>query len=293
MKPKAITLILSALCAGVASISAQGGFVLFGEAGPALAPEQKTVRPLTAPYFHEDSFVTTDFRAWWVRHHFYSDTIGGHATVAALQVRVAITQQLQLVAYKDGHTRFSGTMGGESGWNDVGAGLKWAFLQDWDRELHAAVGLGYELSLGDEAVLQNTQTLRLWGSVNKSFDRLHLGATANYLKANNRSAGALGNADMLTGHLHADYFVNAWFSPVIEMNAYWVTNAGPVDAPFSGVDAVSIGGGKNEDTYTIAVGGEFRPFEDGLALRAAYETQIFSSRSLFGHRWTLSAVFEF
>lgn len=293
MNCKTYTLIASALVAGSLSLSAQGGFVLFGESGPTLAPEEKTVRPLTAPYFHEDSFITTDIRAWWLRHHFYNDTIGGRVTVSALQARLALTQSLQLVAYKDGYTNFSGTLGNESGWNDIGAGLKWAFLQDWSRALHAAAGLGYEFSLGDQEVLQNTDTPRMWGSINKAFDRLHLGATANYLIANNRTAGMLGNADMITLHFHADYFINQWFSPVVEVNAYFVTDEGPGVVPFSGVDAVSIGGGENEDTYTLALGGEFRPFPQGPAFRGAYETQLSNNVSLFGHRWTVSAVYEF
>src|SRR5690606_18391640 len=116
MNHKTLTLLASAFFAGALSLSAQGGFTLFGEPGPTLAPEDRTVRPLTAPYFHEDSFVTTDLRAWWARHHFYSDTIGGHATIAALQARLALTENLQLVAYKDGYTKFSGTLGDESGW---------------------------------------------------------------------------------------------------------------------------------------------------------------------------------
>lgn len=287
------TLVASALFAGTLSLTAQGGFVVFGESGPSLEAEAKTVRPLTSPYFHEDSFVTTDVRAWWVQHHFYSDTIGGDATVAALQARLAFTSNLQLVAYKDGYTSFNDTLGEESGWNDVGAGLKWALLQDWERELHAAVGVGYEFPLGDRDVLQDTGGLRLWGSLNKSFDRLHLGLTANFLKADDRSDGALGNADMVTLHFHSDYYVNPWFSPVVELNAFIVTNEGPVGAQFSGVDAVSIGGGENEDTVTGAIGGEFRPFADGPSFRGAYETELSDSRSLFGHRWTVSAVYEF
>lgn len=294
MNRKSFTLLASALLAGTVSLSAQGGFVLFGNSGPSLTAKNKTVRPLTAPYFHEDSFITTDIRAWWVQHEFYSDTIGGEATVYALQARLALTKNLQLVAYKDGYTEFSGgALDGADGWNDIGAGLKWAFLQNWNRSLHAAVGIGYEIPLGDEEVLQDTGTLRFWGSVNKGFDRLHLGATANYLKADDRSDGLFGNADLVTLHLHADYYVNKWFSPVVELNGYIVTDEGPGVFPFSGVDAVSIGGGEDEDTYTVAFGAEFRPFAQGPSFRGAYERQLSDNQSLFGHRWTVSGVYEF
>lgn len=293
MKTKTCIIASSLIALAASMAQAQGGFTVFGESGSAPAPEQRFVRPISAPYFHEDAFITSDVRAWYVKHHFYGDTIGGDLDVYALQVRLALTPTLQFVAYKDGYSKYNDTLNNNSGWNDVGAGLKWAFLQDWEQNLHLAVGIGYELSVGDRDVLQSTRTLRLWGSANKGFDRLHLGATVNYLKANNRSDGMLGNADMITAHLHADYRVNDWFSPVVEVNGYFVTKEGPVGAPFSGVDAVSIGGGKNEDVITGAVGAEFRPFGDHIGLRGAYETQLSNSRSLFGHRWTLSAVYEF
>ena len=77
------------------------------------------------------------------------------------------------------------------------------------------------------------------------------------------------------------------------VNGYFVTDEGAGVAPFSGVDAVSIAGGKNEDTITGALGGEFRPLGDALGLRVAYETELSNSTSLFGHRWTVSAVYEF
>ncbi len=273
-------------------LNAQGGYVLFGDSAPEVSPEQKVVRPLTAPYFHEDSFVTTDLRAWYLNHDL--DVVGGDVTVAALQVRVALTESLQLVAYKDGYTDFDGgALNGQNGWNDIGAGLKWAFLQDWENQLHAAVGIGYEFGWGDDEVLQDTDELRLWASVNKGFDALHLGATVNYIIASDTDDGALGNADLVTLHLHADYYVNEWISPVVEINGYFVQDEGSTGAPFSGLDAVSVGGGEDEDTITGAIGLELRPLGPELGLRAAYETELSDSTNLFGHRWTFSAVYEF
>ena len=294
MKNKTPSLLFTCTALAVTSACAQGGFVLFGDSGPAPAPEERFVRPLTAPYFHEDSFVTSDLRAWYLQHHFYGDTVGGEAEVFALQVRLALTESLQLVAYKDGYTEFDDTaLGSPDGWNDVGAGLKWAFVQDWENQFHAAAGIGYEFALGDDEILQDSNELRLWLSANKGFDRLHLGATANYIVADDNGENARGNADLVTLHLHADYRVNDWFSPVLEVNGYFVTDEGPGTTDFSGVDAVSLGGGGDEDTITGALGAEFRPFGEELGLRAAYETELSDSTSLFGHRWTLSAVYEF
>ncbi len=286
------TTLLLALSA-TSGLQAQQGFTLFGDPGPSIPPEQRTVRPLTAPYFHEDAFVTTDVRGWYVKHHFYDDTIGGDVDVYALQLRVALTHNLQFVAYKDGYTDFNNTLGNASGWNDIGAGIKWAFLQDEANQFHLAAGIGYAFAFGDRDILQDAGELRLWLSANKGFDRLHLGAVANYRIADSRSDGVLGSSDMLTLHFHADYYLTKWFSPVLELNGYFVTSEGPGGMPFSGVDAVAIGGGKNEDTITGSIGAEFRPFGPELGIRAAYETELTNAQSLFGHRWTLSTVYEF
>lgn len=296
MNNKINTLLTVGIFAAGSSTFAQGGFVLFGESGPGLDPEQRVVRPISAPYFHEDAFITTDLRAWYLEHDFDSDTAtvlnNGSAMVAALQIRVALTEQLQLVAYKDGYTEFddAGNLGDNSGMNDLAAGLKWAFIQDWENQLHVAAGIGYELSVGEEDVLQDSDELRLWLSANKGFGRLHFGATANFLKAMDSDDSLLGNADMVTLHVHADYYLTEWFSPVVELNGYMAQDEGAV--PFSGVDAGSLPGGEENDTYTIAFGGELRVV-DGLGLRAAYETELNDNVSLFGDRWTLSAVYEF
>lgn len=271
------------------TLNAQGGFVLFGDSSVEIAPEEKFVRPITAPYFHEDSFVTTDLRAWYLKHHFYGDSLGGDVTVMALQVRVALTESLQLVAYKDGYTEFddAAILGDSDGWNDIGAGLKLAFIQDWENQFHMAVGVGYEIGWGDDEVLQDTDEIRLWASANKGFGGLHLGATVNYIISDDDDLGS----DMLMVHFHADYFVCDWFSPVIEVNGYFAQDDGGL--MINGVDAVSLPGGGDNDVWTGALGFELRPLGPDFGIRAAYEAELSDNTTLFGHRWTLSAVYEF
>lgn len=84
MKTKTCIIASSLIALAASMAQAQGGFTVFGESGPAPAPEQRFVRPISAPYFHEDAFITSDVRAWYVKHHFYGDTIGGDLDVYAL-----------------------------------------------------------------------------------------------------------------------------------------------------------------------------------------------------------------
>lgn len=272
----------------------QKGFVLFGDNVAKPPSEQKTVRPISAPYFHEDSFVTTDLRAWYISHEL--GEIKGSLDVVALQVRVALTESIQFVAYKDGYSNFKDTaIDGlvSEGWNDIGVGLKWAFIRDWEKQFHMAAGIGYEFGVGDDQALQDTDEYRFWLSANKGFGKLHFGATANWIIAEDTEDKLLGNSDLITVHFHTDYYLTEWFSPILELNFYFVQDEGDIGVPFSGVDAVSLGGGEKEDTITGALGFELRPLGETLNLRAAYETQLNSENSLFGYRWTFSTVYEF
>ena len=294
------SVILAAVAGAVASsavLAQQPGFVLFpGEERTTLEvpAEHRFVHPVSSPYYHEDAFVTSDVRAWLVRHSFprSSPIDGGHATVAAVQIRFALTERLGLVAYKDGYTWLSSGLINEDGVNDLAAGLKYAVIQDWENQFHVSLGAGYEFGVGRERVLQGDSELRLFGAVNKGFGPLHLGATVNYLVATG-SEDALGDADRLFWHLHLDYRLTDWFSPVLEFNGYHVVSAGTEVLPMQGVDVANFGAG--DDVITAALGAEVRPFQtDALAFRAAYETPLTSRRQeLWGWRLTFSAVWWF
>ena len=292
----AIHTIVSATIVSVNASAQHADFVLFGEAsegGANQAAEDKAVHPITAPFFHEDSFITSDVRAWVIYHDFPKSSLidGGHAKAAALQLRLALTDEIQFVAYKDGYIDFNTGLIDDSGFFDIGGGIKFNLLHDWETNLHASVGIGYEARTGESEVLQNDDEWRFWGSVNKGLDRLHLGATVNLFLVDDKDGG-LGNSDRLSWHLHADYYVNEWFSPVVELNGYHVLDEGNPALPFQGVDVANVGGGEDEEVVTVGLGAEFRVL-DNLGLRFAYESPLTSNEDLFGYRWTFSATYAF
>jgi hypothetical protein len=288
--------IATASVALVGGASAQhADFVLFGEPDPeaAAVPEShQFVHPISSPYVHENSFITTDIRAWYVYHEFPNSNLGGDAQVAAVQVRLALTDRLQLVAYKDGYVWFDDSTVNDEGFNDIAAGLKYNFYRDVENQLYMSGGIGYELGLGDSEVLQDDDELRIWGSIDKGFDELHVGATLNYFYPTG-TEDALGDSERISWHLHADYYLTDWFSPVININGYHTTDASST-APlgFTGVDVANLGGGESEDVITIAFGGEFRINPD-VSFRAAYEIPLTDNNDLFGDRITASFVWEF
>lgn len=301
LTPSARRMLAAATAAFVAAVAvlpsaacgADGGFVLFGSDRPAAAvpAEQVFVHPITTPYYHEDSFVTSDVRAWFAYQDFQRGGVldGGSAKDYAVQVRVPLTDSLQFVAYKDGYLDFDSGLTDDSGWNDVAAGLKWSFLQDWEHQLHAAVGVGYQFPVGDPSVLQNDNEVRTWASVNKGFGKLHLGATVNALWHFGRE-DPLGDSDRFIWNLHADYFVADWFSPVVEVNGFHSFNDGNEVVQVSGLDVANLGGG--EDVVTLGLGGEFR-LGRRWAARVAYELPLTAGEQLYGSRVTASLVLSF
>lgn len=68
MKTVSIVPLAAALCLTAQTVSGQGGFVLFGDGAEAQKPEYKVVRPISAPYFHEDAFISSDLRAYYLNH---------------------------------------------------------------------------------------------------------------------------------------------------------------------------------------------------------------------------------
>lgn len=259
--------------------------------------EDIPVHPITAPYWNEDASITTDVRPVFVYHSFPGEILGGgRATVTALQLRVKLLKNLQFVAYKDGWVNFETKGLDDNGWNDLAAGLKWAFYQNDAQQLHMALGLGYEFPSGDDQVLQDDDEGRAWLSIDKGFGKLHLGAVFNYRKAFGNGDDILGNSDSISWHLHADYQLCQYFSPVLEVNGYHVVRENAdhtgIRTPFSGADVANLGGDESSDTITVGVGVEVRPVAQ-LALRAAYEFPITDNLDLYGHRWTFSAVIKF
>ncbi len=294
--PLAVCAIAVTLVLAKPASAQHADFVLFGDPNPAAkkAPrEHRFAHPATSPYYHEDSFNTSDVRLWFLYHDFPKASLlgGGSAKVVAAQLRLAITSQLQLVAYKDGWTDMDTGLTDASGWNDIAAGLKWNFIQDFDNQFHAAIGAGYELSVGDDETFHDDDEWRIWASVNKGFDRLHLGGTLNFFISDDGSQG-LGNSDHLSWHLHADYYVCEWFSPIVELNGYHVLNNGREIAPFSGNDVVNLGGSSDDAVVTIGLGAELRPL-DNVSLRFAYETPLTDGDDVWGYRWTFGLAYSF
>lgn len=286
---------LLVLAAGAAHAQLLGDKPLFGE-GKLDNPtgDNQFVMPVSSPYYHENSLVTNDVRAWFVYHKFNADALGADssATDYAVQVRVALLDRLQLVAYKDGYLDLDGAVASE-GWNDIAAGLKFQFLHDDEEHMYAAAGLGYEARTGESRALQNDSEIRGWASFDKGWDKFHAGATINYRFSTSGKNDDNGNSDIFSWHLRADYRVTEFFSPVAEVNGYHIVRDSGTGIALNGADVLNLGATNADATVSAALGVEFRTGPD-IAVRAAYEVPLTTNDSdLFGTRLTFSLVYSF
>ncbi|MBY0307767.1 MAG: hypothetical protein K2Q09_03410 [Phycisphaerales bacterium] len=286
-----VALFAAAACAAPAAADLQP---LLGGTLKPLKGDDQFVAPVTSPYYNENSMIGTDVRVWYVYQKVNRDALGPDASVTdyAVQVRLALTDSLQLVAYKDGFLDFDGGPGSE-GFNDLAAGIKWQFYRDDASRLYAAVGAGYEFRTGESRALQNDSEYRLWASVDKGWGKFHAGATVNYRASTSGENADNGNSDTFSWHLRADYRVSDTFSPVVEMNGYHIVSDSNTGVALNGADVLNLGARSAGPTVSAGLGMEFRCGEY-TALRAAYEVPVSGNDSdLYGTRLTFSLVYTF
>lgn len=255
---------------------------------------RRIVHPVTGPQYNDDAYITSDVRGYYINHQFPSNASGptsGAARIYSAQFRYAVNESFQVqlneLGFRDVHLDTVDHHGSDN----VSLAAKYAFLQDWESQTHASIGLGYKFRTGNQTQLAGDTEFRLFGAWNQGFDRSHIGVSINGLFSTG-SEDAAGDSDRLSVHLHYDYEVNDTFSPIVELNYYKTLSNGDAVTPFSGLDLINFGGNEDEDALSAAIGGEVRFMRD-LAVRGAYETPLTSNTDLWGDRWTASLVWRF
>ncbi|MDW8310372.1 MAG: hypothetical protein RMK20_13440, partial [Verrucomicrobiales bacterium] len=125
---------------------------------------EKAISPVANPILFEDPRITTEVRPIFI-NHWLPDTfrfaggrvpLGGEVRVYAVQLRYALSERLGLIATKDGYIEFrpDKTLSREYGWADLAAGLKYAVVDDPERQVLVTPGFTIELPTGNRDVGQ-------------------------------------------------------------------------------------------------------------------------------------------
>ena len=276
--------------------------------------------PIVQPYLFEDPFITTNAAAYYLWHDFPNQSAfqGGHAHAAALQLRIALTDRLALIATKDGYAwmRPDNPILPESeGWMNIGAGLKYAFVQDVENQFILSGMLRIEVASGSKDVYAGGSGVQFLPSVSAAWgatDRLNLiGDIGGIIPTDGGQYSS-----QVFYHLYADYEVHKHFQPFVQLSGIYYVESGNgkrgiklKDGPtiplntaqnalgtgrFEGVDVLNLGsrGVDNHDYVTWAIGAHV-PITDHVTWSFAYERPLSSRKDITKQRVTTALVLEF
>lgn len=260
------------------------------------------VIPVSNPTLFEDPRVTSEVRPIFVYHEISDQFVsaGGNAKVGAVQLRVAITDRLGLIATKDGYVWLEpeSALPRKNGWANLAFGLKYNFLREEDWGLLATAGLRYETASGDKDVFQGRGdgVLNPFLTAAWAHDGLHvLGYTGPRLPISGNDTTFWDTS------LHVDYGIGRFY-PLIEVNWVHALDGGrrlPIDQ--EGFDFFNLGarnaGGRGVVTQAygfrvrLADGVSVGDQVAGIDWGAVYETPLTDREDLFAWRVTTDIVF--
>jgi hypothetical protein len=232
-----------------------------------------------------------------MQHNISDKFIGGDARVYALQIRYAINERLAIIATKDGYVDLNPKVGSlkNNGWADIAAGIKYALIDNPDKNFILTPGVKLEIPVGNERVFQGNGSgeFDAFISAMKGWGNFH--ATA--------SAGARVpidfDAETASAHysLQFDYFVCRWFIPFVTANGFTVlseTKNGPAFGGIEGYDLINFGASDAEGFTEITLGTGFRSkLAQHVDLGFAYEKAVTKPKGLFDDRFTVDLILHF
>ena len=271
----------------------------------------KAISPVCNPIYFEDPRITSEVRPVFMQHylpdtfHFYNDggtgaALGGEVRLYALQLRLALTERLALIATKDGYIEFrpKSTLSHNYGWANLAAGLKYALLDDPDHQLIVTPGFTFEVPSGNQDVGQGhgkgewnpfVSAAKGWGNFHVTGN---IGARIPHDTAEQTS--------QLHYSLQLDYYVCQYFIPFVAANGYTVLSEGKnqllpgVDLNTEMYDLINFGATKAKGKTQVTVGGGLRSkLTKHLDAGVAYEAGVTDPVGIFESRITADLIWRF
>jgi hypothetical protein len=276
--------------------------------------------PMSMPYLFEEPFITSGLQVATVWHQMPERSIfqGGDIRIAALQMRLAVTDRLALIATRDGYVRFDPDLDlvpRATGFADMTFGLKYALVDRPDSGFILTPHLRFEMDSGEHRLFQG-----------QGDGSLIPGVSFGWAPGNGfYTLGALGAVLPLDGdknstyvhyNLHVGYRTQSNWVPFVELNGMTWTSSGDgssavplasggkltlsqaqralASGGFEGFDYANLGsrGVAGNDMITGALGVRFA-LGDRVWLGFSYEHPITQRKDLFQRRFTVMASYEF
>jgi len=278
-----------------------------------------TISPVLNPVFFEDPHIHSEVRPIFM-HHTISRGFpaalalgGGDIQLYAAQIRWAVNDRLAVIARKDGYVSADlgalHTLSGQSdrydGFADLQAGVKYAVIDDREKELIVTPGITLELPTGNQEVFQGhgQGEWDLFVSAAKGFGKFHLTGNTGLRLPNNMAR----NTAQLHYSLQLDNYVHRYFIPFVAWNAFTTLNStgagtavnhqGVAAAlPFNseGFDLINFGSSQAAGRTQMTLGLGFRSrIRDNVYCGFGWEKATGSGDTLFDDRFTFDLIFRF
>ncbi|MEF3168445.1 MAG: hypothetical protein K6360_03790 [Deltaproteobacteria bacterium] len=316
MKKKTVVRVIGCVVSACTSIA--------GLVGDSFADEfDRFVMPVTNPVYHGDARNVTMVRPIYLYQDLPEevDTIVGNVPLDgnvnsfAIQASYAFNERFSFVAVKDGYVDCEPdeTLSNHDGWADIAAGFQYSFLYHPESQYILTGRLVFEAPTGSDDVFQGNGDGNFAPSILflKGYQNLQFSGTLGLvIPLDNDEENTL-----FYDSWHLSYAVTDWFRPLVELNHFYVLNAGDRDLPanglgaigtsgeddlvagiatFNGCDIINVGGknsDENRNLVTMALGARLRA-TDWLDFGAAYEFPLTDEEeSLIDDRFMVDAMF--
>jgi len=257
------------------------------------------VGPMTDPIQSKDARSLTEARFLFINNWARPGTpvIGsGTFQVYALQLRLAVTERLQLFADKDGIVRFSPSSSKSvTGLANIAAGAKYVFIRDVENQFLFSGAVQFEPSTGYANIFQNhgSGLLGVYGIFAKEFaDSWHIsGQFGENTAMQNQQSGYFYT------HLHLDKRFGK-FVPFFEANWFYYNQSAkflPASVGLEGAGLLNLGttGFTGNSIVTLAPGFKY-DFNQHLELGCCYQFPVSDfHKSLIGNQLLVEMIFRF
>lgn len=256
------------------------------------------ISPMTNPVFFEDPRTLTEARLIFL-HHKLPSLLGGavpssDVQVVALQLRAALTDDLSIIATKDGFIFASPDAPLDDGWADVALGLKYNLYKDPVAQQIVSAGVTFELPTGSTRARQGTGdgefNLFLTGGTQLG-DYSHLISAAGFRLPTHR--GEESSVFYWSNHIDRQLLSRVY--GFLECNWYHWMGSGRNGIPgVEGVDLFNFGstGVSGNDIVTGAFGFKIKP-TPWQEIGVAWEVPLTERRDILENRLTADWIVRY
>ena len=251
------------------------------------------VSPITNPIYFEDPRNLTELRPVYIRHNFPAALGGGGINVYALQLRARLSENVSLIAIKDGYIESDSALL-ENGWADLGFGFKFNLLRDVANQRLWSAGFTYEAPTGSASALQGNGAgeLNLFSSAaGRIGERGFWMAAGGVRQPLNRRQ----ESSSLYNSIHYAHLIQPRIYAVTEFNWFrWFSSGSATALGFEGLDLINFGseGVSGNSVVSWAYGLRFKPSRR-QEIGAAYEIPLSGRRDIMGNRLTADWILRF